>query len=135
LEEKTARVSIDIKFTPDGLVPAIIQEATQSDGPPKGRVLMFAEALEKCKETGLMHYWSRSRKKLWLKGETSGHTQRIVRWFVDCDADVLLFEVEQTGGACHTGYQSCFFQGLNFKGEPLPVLENKVFDDQSVYSG
>jgi phosphoribosyl-AMP cyclohydrolase len=138
-QEKTHRVSIEIKFTPEGLVPAIVQEATGHDGPPRGRVLMFAwinaEALEKCKETGLMHYWSRSRKKLWLKGETSGHTQRIVRWFVDCDADVLLFEVEQSGGACHTGYQSCFFQQLDSKGEPMPVLEPKVFDDHSVYSG
>lgn len=137
--EKTVSVSAEIKFTPDGLVPAIIQEATHEDGPPRGRVLMFAwinaEALEKCKQTGLMHYWSRSRKKLWLKGETSGHTQRIVRWFVDCDADVLLFEVEQTGGACHTGYQSCFFQELGMNGEPLQIRENKVFDDDSVYSG
>jgi len=137
--EKTRGVTPEIKFTPDGLVPAIIQEATGQAGPPRGRVLMFAwinaEALEKCKETGLMHYWSRSRKKLWLKGETSGHTQRIVRWFVDCDADVLLFEVEQTGGACHTGYESCFFQQLDSAGEPMVVTESKVFDDSSVYSG
>lgn len=136
--KKLSPVSNEIKFTADGLVPAIIQEATGSDGPPRGRVLMFAwinaEALEKCKETGLMHYWSRSRKKLWLKGETSGHTQRIVRWFVDCDADVLLFEVEQTGGACHTGYQSCFFQQLDNRGEPIPVHEDKMFDDGAVYS-
>jgi len=136
--EKAAGVTVEIKFTPDGLVPAIIQEATGADGPPRGRVLMFAwinaEALEKCKETGLMHYWSRSRKKLWLKGETSGHTQRIVRWFVDCDADVLLFEVEQAGGACHTGYQSCFFQQLGMQGEPLAIKEGKIFDNNSVYS-
>lgn len=132
-------MSIEIKFTPDGLVPAIIQEASSPDGPPCGRVLMFAwinaEALEKCKSTGLMHYWSRSRKKLWLKGETSGHTQRIVRWFVDCDADVLLFEVEQTGGACHTGYESCFFQQLDSAGMPMNISETKVFDDGVVYSG
>ena len=57
-----------------------------------------------------MHYWSRSRQKFWLKGETSGHTQKVLRWAADCDADTLLFEVEQIGGACHTGYESCFFQ-------------------------
>lgn len=135
---KADEVSVDIKFTPDGLVPAIVQEWTGEDGSPNGRVLMFAwinaEALEKCKSTGLMHYWSRSRKKLWLKGETSGHTQKIRRWFVDCDADVLLFEVEQVGGACHTGYRSCFFQELDFDGEPMPVVESKEFDDSKVYS-
>lgn len=94
---------------------------------------MNREALQKTLETGLMHYWSRSRKKLWLKGETSGHTQRVVRWYVDCDRDVLLFEIEQTGGACHTGYQSCFFQELDRTARPLPIREDKSFDDQSVY--
>ena len=128
---------MEFKFTADGLIPAIIQEATPSEGHPKGRVLMFAwinrEALDKCIETGLMHYWSRSRKKLWLKGETSGHTQKIRRWYVDCDQDVLLFEVEQTGGACHTGHQSCFFQELDSKGQPMEIKEEKVFDVGSVY--
>jgi Phosphoribosyl-AMP cyclohydrolase len=134
-------VEFDFKFTSDGLIPAIVQEAVpgSAGGPPTGRVLMFAwlnrEALEKCMETGLMHYWSRSRGKLWLKGETSGHTQRIVRWFHDCDRDVLLFEIEQTGGACHTGYRSCFFQELDREAKPLPVKESKVFDDDAVYSG
>ena len=100
-------MELDFKFTADGLIPAIVQQASEGNG-PRGRVLMFAwmnrEAIKKSLETGFMHYWSRSRKKLWLKGETSGHKQKISRWFVDCDRDVLLFEVEQTGGACHTGY-------------------------------
>jgi hypothetical protein len=81
-----------------------------------------------------MTYWSRSRKKLWLKGESSGHTQRVVRWYVDCDKDVLLFEVEQETGACHTGYESCFFQQLDREAKPLAVLESKMFDDAAVYS-
>ena len=129
-------MELDFKFTSDDLIPAIVQQAPDA-ATPGGRVLMFAwmnrEALQKTLETGLMHYWSRSRKKLWLKGETSGHTQKVVRWFVDCDRDVLLFEIEQTGGACHTGYESCFFQELDREARPLPVTESKTFDDKTVY--
>jgi len=95
----------NLKFNGDGLIPAIVQQ-TLNGKPEAGRVLMMAWmnqlAIDKTLETGFMHYWSRSRKKLWLKGETSGHTQRVLRWFVDCDADTLLFEVDQEGGACHT---------------------------------
>jgi len=129
-------VEFQFKFTNDGLIPVIVQESTGADR-PNGRVLMFAwmnhESLENTLKTGLMTYWSRSRQKLWLKGETSGHTQRVVRWFVDCDKDVLLFEVEQTTGACHTGYESCFFQELDRSAQSLEVRESKQFDDQSVY--
>lgn len=130
-------MELDLKFTSDDLIPAIVQQASGGDF-PSGRILMFAwmnrESLQKSLETGLMHYWSRSRKKLWLKGETSGHTQRIVRWYVDCDRDVLLFEIEQTGGACHTGYKSCFYQELDREARPLPIKEEKSFDDKSVYT-
>jgi phosphoribosyl-AMP cyclohydrolase len=129
-------VEFQFKFTSDGLIPVIVQESTGAER-PNGRVLMFAwmnrESLENTLKTGLMTYWSRSRQKLWLKGETSGHTQRVVRWFVDCDKDVLLFEVEQTTGACHTGYESCFFQELDQSAQSLEVKESKQFDDQSVY--
>ncbi|MDX2080649.1 MAG: phosphoribosyl-AMP cyclohydrolase [Terrimicrobiaceae bacterium] len=129
-------MEFDFKFTDDGLIPVIVQEASGTER-PTGRVLMFAwmnrESLARTLESGLMTYWSRSRKKLWLKGETSGHTQRVVRWFVDCDQDVLLFEVEQSTGACHTGYQSCFFQELDRKAQPLPVREEKSFDSENVY--
>jgi phosphoribosyl-AMP cyclohydrolase len=132
----SATVELDFKFTSEGLIPAIVQQAS-GDGVPQGRVLMLAwmnrEALEKSLETGFMHYWSRSQKKLWLKGETSGHKQKIRRWFADCDRDVLLFEVEQTGGACHTGYLSCFFQEFDQKAAPLPVRESKSFDETRVY--
>jgi phosphoribosyl-AMP cyclohydrolase len=122
---------MNFKFNNDGLIPAIVQQSGT------GRVLMMAwmnaDAIGKTMETGLMHYWSRSRKKSWFKGESSGHTQRVVRWFVDCDADTLLFEVEQHGGACHTGYQSCFFQELNRDGSPAPVAESPLFDPGKIY--
>ena len=127
----------EFKFNADGLIPVIVQEAGD-DTPPRGRVLMMAwmnrEALELTLSTGKMHYWSRSRKKLWFKGESSGHTQDVVRWYADCDQDCLLFEVRQTTGACHTGYQSCFFQGYDIRGQPLPVAEKPAFDAAAAYS-
>ncbi|MBK8336176.1 MAG: phosphoribosyl-AMP cyclohydrolase [Sterolibacteriaceae bacterium] len=94
-----------------GLVPVIAQEAASGD------VLMFAwmnrEALERTVSTGEAVYWSRSRRKLWHKGEESGHTQKVVELRMDCDNDVLLLKVEQIGDiACHTGRHSCFFQKL-----------------------
>jgi phosphoribosyl-AMP cyclohydrolase len=100
-----------VKWSPDGLVPAVAQEAGS------GRVLTVAwmnrDALGKTAQTGEAHYWSRSRKKLWHKGEESGHVQKVKSIRVDCDEDVVLLEVEQKGGiACHTGRASCFFQKL-----------------------
>jgi phosphoribosyl-AMP cyclohydrolase len=101
----------EIKWTEDGLVPVIAQETGS------GRVLMFAwmnrESLARTVAEGRAVYWSRSRGKLWPKGEESGHVQRVVSLRVDCDADVLLMEVEQLGGiACHTGRHSCFYREL-----------------------
>ena len=94
----------------DGLVPVVTQDANTR------KVLMVAyvnkEALEKTLKTGFAHYYSRSRKKLWKKGETSGHVQKIINVYIDCDGDTLLYEVEQTGVACHTGEYSCFFRKL-----------------------
>jgi phosphoribosyl-AMP cyclohydrolase len=125
-----------LKYNADGLIPAIVQEAMDTPF-PSGRVLMMAwmneASLKKTLETGLMHYWSRSRQKFWLKGETSGHTQAVVRWYADCDADTLLFEVRQKGGACHTGYESCFFQEFDREGNPLPIKERREFDPDAVY--
>ena len=100
-----------IKWGEDGLVPAVTQEAGS------GRVLTVAwinrEALGKTVQTGEAHYWSRSRRKLWRKGEESGHVQRVKSIRLDCDEDVVLLEVEQAGGiACHTGRESCFFRKL-----------------------
>ena len=122
-----------LKYNADGLIPAIVQDAKTK------RVLMMAwmnkASLQATLTTGAMNYWSRSRQKFWLKGETSGHTQKVVRWFVDCDADTLLFEVEQTGGACHTGFESCFFQELDREGSPVAVVEGKLFDPAKTYGG
>ena len=122
----------ELKYNADGLIPAIVQDAKSK------RVLMMAwmneATLQATLATGAMNYWSRSRQKFWMKGETSGHTQKVVRWFADCDSDTLLFEVEQTGGACHTGYESCFFQELDREGTPVAVLESKVFDPEKTYA-
>ncbi len=114
-----------IRWTADGLVPAIAQDAGS------GRVLMMAwmnrESLQRTVECGEAVYWSRSRKQLWHKGESSGHTQKVQRIRLDCDADVLLLDIEQIGGiACHTGRQSCFFAELR-DGEWVavdPVLKD-----------
>jgi phosphoribosyl-AMP cyclohydrolase len=126
----------DFKFNSAGLIPVIVQEAGEAS-PPRGRVLMMAwmnrESLAKTLSTGKMHYWSRSRDKLWFKGESSGHTQEVVRWYADCDKDTLLFEVRQTTGACHTGYESCFFQPYDMEGRQLPVVETPTFDAGQVY--
>lgn len=99
-----------VKWDERGLIPAIVQEAGS------GEVLMLAymnaEALHLCFNTGETHFWSRSRKKLWHKGETSGHIQKIRDIRLDCDGDVVLLIVEQTGVACHTGQHTCFFRQL-----------------------
>lgn len=129
-------MNLNLNFNTEGLIPAIVQQ-TPTAGRPYGRVLMMAwmnkEAIEASLQKGVMHYWSRSRKKLWLKGETSGHVQKISHWFIDCDRDTLLFYVEQVGGACHTGFASCFFTELDKNGEELPVKEQTVFDSKGVY--
>ena len=128
-----------LRFNADGLIPAIIQDAegTHADGKPVGRVLMMAwlnrTALESTLATGFMHYWSRSRQKQWFKGESSGHRQEVVDWYKDCDGDTLLFTVRQTGGACHTGYESCFYQKLHRDGSPAFVEELPLFDAEEVY--
>jgi phosphoribosyl-AMP cyclohydrolase len=100
-----------IRFDDNGLVPVIAQRHGS------GEVLMLAymnrDALEETLATSQVCYWSRSRGRLWRKGETSGHTQRLVGLAVDCDGDTLLISVEQTGPACHTGAESCFFRKLN----------------------
>lgn len=98
------------KWNADGLIAAIAQDAITKD------VLMLAwmneEALQKSLETGEAHYWSRSRKELWHKGATSGHTQKIIDIRIDCDQDAVLMLVEQAGAACHTGRPTCFYRSI-----------------------
>jgi phosphoribosyl-AMP cyclohydrolase len=100
-----------VQFNDDGLVPAIAQSAET------GAILMMAwmnrETLEKTLQTGEVTYWSRSRKEIWRKGETSGHTQHLVEALIDCDGDALLLKVDQVGPACHTGAPSCFYRKLS----------------------
>ena len=117
-----------IKWDEQGLVPVIAQEVGSND------VLMFAwmnrEALERTAELGQAVYWSRSRKKLWHKGEESGHFQKVHEIGVDCDEDVVLLKVEQVGGlACHTGRHSCFFNKLLDGSEPDWVEADPVLKD------
>ena len=114
----------------DGIVPVIAQEAET------GEVLMLAcmnqEAWEETLKTGKACYWSRSRKRLWRKGEESGNVQVVKEIFVDCDNDTILLKVEQIGGAaCHEGYRSCFFRKVTDQG--LEVAGERVFDPKEVY--
>ena len=121
----------DIKFDAQGLVAAIIQDAKT------GQVLMQAymnkEALIKTLETGKTYFWSRSRKKLWMKGESSGHVQKVRAILLDCDGDALLIKVQQKSAACHTGYYSCFYRKINPKNAKLTVAGKKIFDPGKVY--
>jgi phosphoribosyl-AMP cyclohydrolase len=123
-------ISLDFTKTSDGLLPAIVQDHHS------GEVLMLAyvnkEAWEKTLETGKAHYWSRSRNKLWLKGETSGHVQNIYQILVDCDDDTVVYKVEQLGGAaCHTGHRTCFYRRID--GDDLVTEGDIIFDPTVVY--
>ena len=120
--DQTARPSFDpltLKFNADGLIPAVAQDATSSE------VLMLAwmnaESIERTLETGQVTYWSRSRQSFWVKGETSGHLQRLVEMRLDCDRDCLLVRVDQTGPACHTGRRSCFYTSVQ-EGVEVEVM-------------
>ncbi len=119
-------MSVDLAFEDNELLPAIAQDADTGD------VLMLAyvteEALERSRETGEAHYYSRSRDELWHKGATSGHVQGIEEIRIDCDGDAILYIVSQEGGACHTGYESCFYRTVD--GE---VVGEKAFNPDDVY--
>jgi phosphoribosyl-AMP cyclohydrolase len=120
----------DLKYDQNGLIPAIIQDAET------GEILMMAymndKSLRATVETGKTHFWSRSRQKYWMKGESSGHTQEVKEIFIDCDKDTLLITVKQIGAACHEGYHNCFFRKLNTNGE-WEVISQKMFDPEKVY--
>jgi len=119
-----------VQWPADGLVAAIAQDAAS------GRVLTLAwmnrEALARTVETGEAHYWSRSRGRLWHKGESSGHVQRVREVRLDCDNDAILLDVEQTGGiACHTGRERCFFRRL--EGDRWVDVEPVIKDPEAIY--
>ena len=119
----------ELKFNEQNLIPAVVQDATS------GELLMVAwmnpASLKSTVETGKTHFWSRSRQKYWMKGEESGHTQGVVSISTDCDKDVLRILVHQKGGACHTGYRSCFSWHLR-EGRWVEDGE-KVFDPRTTY--
>jgi phosphoribosyl-AMP cyclohydrolase len=127
-------VALTPKFDADGLVTCVTIDASS------GAVLMVAhmnaEALAKTIASGEAWYYSRSRGALWRKGETSGHTQRVVEMRIDCDQDAVLIRVEQAGGACHTGHRSCFYRVVPFGKAGAVTLEfhdERVFDPNTVY--
>jgi len=117
---------LNLNYT-DGLIPVVVQDIMTLD------VLMVAyaneEAVRLTRDTGFAHYFSRSRKKIWKKGEESGHFQKIRQILVDCDEDCILYLVEQTGAACHTGYQTCFYRTLDNE-----IVSEQVFDPSKVYA-
>lgn len=120
------------KFNADGLITAIAQDAQT------GQVLMVAymnhEALDRTIETGRATYYSRSRKKLWLKGEQSGHVQTVRQILVDCDQDCLILKVSVDEGQCHVGYQSCFYRALEpGSATDLEFTAEKVYDPEAAY--
>jgi len=120
-----------LKYNSDGLIPAIIQEQSS------GRVLMMAwmnrESLETTVSSGKTHFWSRSRQKFWMKGESSGHTQTVKGISFDCDGDTLLIQVEQIGPACHEGYKSCFFRSLHGEDGSFKLTEPQLKDPGQIY--
>ena len=121
----------NLKLDSSGLIPAIIQDAVT------GQVLMMAwmnrESLDKTLQTGKTHFFSRSRNKLWLKGETSGHTQTVKSIAIDCDQDVLLVKVDQIGAACHEGYYTCFFREQKSGDKDWKIVGKKLFEPETVY--
>jgi len=120
-----------LKFNNDGLIPAIIQEHSTH------RVLMMAwmnrASIEKTIATGKTHFWSRSRQRFWMKGETSGHVQTVKDVAFDCDGDTLLIQVEQVGAACHEGYKSCFFRSVGIRGDRIDVTEQRLQGPDEIY--
>ena len=123
-------IELDFSKSDDGLIPVIAQDWQT------GEVLMLAymneESFRRTLETGKATYWSRSRQKFWVKGESSGNVQLVKEILVDCDEDTLVLKIEQIGGAaCHEGYRSCFFRRV--AGDELVVIGERVFDPAEVY--
>ena len=119
------------KFDSQGLMAAIIQDADS------GEVLMLAymdkTAVERTLKEKKTVFYSRSRQKYWIKGETSGHIQEVTQVLTDCDRDTILIKVRQKGGACHLGYRTCFVHELNDGGDIVRITQEKMFDPEKVY--
>lgn len=119
-----------MKLDDKGLVTAVIQDVKNKDVLMVG--FMNPEALKRTLASGKVTFWSRSRQKYWVKGETSGHTQTVKEIFFDCDLDCLLVTVDQIGGACHEGYRTCFYRKLKPDGS-AEVVQEKIFDPGKIY--
>ena len=121
----------NVKFDDKGLMPAVIVDVTDN------RVLtlcfMNQDALEKTIETGQVHVFRRSKNRLMLKGETSGHTQSVEEVFFDCEGKSLVIKVKQKVAACHAGYMSCYYRKYNDKTDNIEIIEEKVFDPEKTY--
>ena len=119
------------KFDSQGLIPVIIQDIDS------GEVLMLAymdkTALERTLKEKQTVFYSRSRQKYWVKGETSGHTQAVSQALTDCDQDAIVIKVQQKGGACHLGFRTCFVHELDSKGDVVRITQEKVFDPGKIY--
>lgn len=120
-----------VKFDEKGLVTAVARDKET------GRVLMVAymnrEALQKTIQDRIGTYYSRSRQKLWIKGESSGHTQKVHNIYIDCDGDAIVMDITQEGAACHKGYFSCFYREIQSLDQEPKVIEEKLFDPDKVY--
>ena len=128
---ETQDIVKELKFNKDGLIPAIIQDIEN------GEVLMLGyineESFLKTLKTGKVHFFSRSRQKLWLKGETSGHFQLLKEILLDCDNDTLLLKVHQLKAACHKGYRSCFYRKFEPSAGKFKIFKEKVFEPKKIY--
>jgi phosphoribosyl-AMP cyclohydrolase len=131
MDEKDLDLNFRLQVGGEQLIIAISQDYKSSE------VLMVAymnkEAFMKTINTGKAHYWSTSRNKLWLKGESSGHTQEVQEVLTDCDEDAVVLKVKQNGGACHEGYYSCFFKKIQENSGNLELVKEKVFEPENVY--
>jgi phosphoribosyl-AMP cyclohydrolase len=127
---KSLKFIESLKFE-KGLIPVVIQDIED------GEVLMLAymnkDSLTKTLKSGKTHFWSRSRKKVWLKGETSGHYQKVKEIYFDCDKDSLLIKVKQVKAACHKGYKSCFYRKLSRDAKSTKIVQKKLFKPEEVY--
>ena len=132
LNMKTQDIVKELKFNKDGLIPAIIQDVENNE------VLMLGyinkESFLRTLETGKVHFYSRSRQRLWLKGETSGHFQLLKEILLDCDNDTLLLKVQQLKGACHKGYRSCFYRKFMPSSGRFKIFKKKIFAPKKVYN-
>ena len=130
-QDRETGLSLDLKLDANGLIPAIVQDHET------GAVLMMAwmnrHALESTLESGKATFYSRSRDKVWVKGESSGHTQEVIEARVDCDQDVVLLRCKSNGPACHVGFKTCFFRAIEDDVQTLRTVEEPVFDPESVY--